>query len=894
MKKSTKKGIAVLAVIIAIITIFMAIKSFAADSKYLSIVGEREGDETYKIPTIDPEKTIWKIVSFDSMKATDKAKYDEAIYCINPEIGFGSETSAGNDRKEYNFSFNMKDLTKLEQKYKDMFADQTKYNSILWILDNCYLPKQEPEADRKSAKADLLKKAGIERDVLTDNDIEVVQQIALWYFSSEAEGYHYEPENFPVITLNDTAMEEIGRPLSTEGTKRYNDMKALYEYFISSAKTNSGSYGTANIRELNVPKIAFTTPKNNNTITKIKVIDNVEYFVAGPYKIEDKNHSSLPYELEGKVLDQSGKEVNEFKLLNSNEKIDNNLKLDKEILGKEFYIAVTTANKSITKIKLSMTANYITTKTTCWTHSENYATEQPVVIVEKTPQEDVIDVEVEIKRPDFDLALRKFITKINDTDITSREPKVDVSGLKNGKTTATYTHPKEPIGVKTGDKVVYTIRIYNEGEMAGYATEITDTIPEGLKFIVNDPINVEYMWKLSQDEKTIKTEYLSNDKDEKNIIKAFDKEKMTTLDYKDVKVAFEVIEPNTSNRVLRNIAEITDDADNYGETVEDRDSKPENVDTSKYEPPADNSSYQEDDDDYEQIRLEYFDLALRKFITKINSNNITSRIPRVDVSKLVDGSSTTATYTHNKEALGVQTGDKVTYTIRVYNEGKIDGTATEITDIIPDGLKFITADKSSVNKQYGWVLSKDGKTITTKYLANQTIKAFDREAEKPELDFKDVLVEFEVTEANTSERILRNIAEITESSKSDCDSTPDNVNTDKYTPPTDNSDYQEDDDDYEQIKLQYFDLALRKFITKVNSEAVNTRIPVVTLEKGKLVYTHTKEPVLVANNDVVIYTIRVYNEGKIAGYAKEVTDDTPKGLSYLPEHETNKKYGRTL
>ena len=59
---------------------------------------------------------------------------------------------------------------------------------------------------------------------------------------------------------------------------------------------------------------------------------------------------------------------------------------------------------------------------------------------------------------------------------------------------------------------------------------------------------------------------------------------------------------------------------------------------------------------------------------------------------------------------------------------------------------------------------------------------------------------------------------------------------------------------------------------------------------GNIVYEHSKDPVKVANNDTVIYTIRVYNEGTLAGYAEEITDDIPKGLEYLPEHSVNKKY----
>ena len=95
------------------------------------------------------------------------------------------------------------------------------------------------------------------------------------------------------------------------------------------------------------------------------------------------------------------------------------------------------------------------------------------------------------------------------------------------------------------------------------------------------------------------------------------------------------------------------------------------------------------------------------------------------------------------------------------------------------------------------------------------------------------------------------------------------------------------------IKLQnrQFDLALRKFITKVNDTEVTTRIPVFKVdEQGKYVYEHTKEPVLVANQNVVEYTIRVYNEGEIAGYAKEIKDDIPDGLEFLPDDELNKEY----
>ena len=49
-----------------------------------------------------------------------------------------------------------------------------------------------------------------------------------------------------------------------------------------------------------------------------------------------------------------------------------------------------------------------------------------------------------------------------------------------------------------------------------------------------------------------------------------------------------------------------------------------------------------------------------------------------------------------------------------------------------------------------------------------------------------------------------------------------------------------------------------------------------------------------ANNDLITYTIRVYNEGNVKGYATEISDDIPDGLVFLPEHKINKDYDWVL
>ena len=66
----------------------------------------------------------------------------------------------------------------------------------------------------------------------------------------------------------------------------------------------------------------------------------------------------------------------------------------------------------------------------------------------------------------------------NEDGTYTRAPKVDTSKLntkdENGKliTTAIYNHTKEPVQVQKGNYVVYMLRVYNEGSMAGYAAQI--------------------------------------------------------------------------------------------------------------------------------------------------------------------------------------------------------------------------------------------------------------------------------------------------------------------------------------------------------------------------------------------------------------------------------------
>ena len=564
-------------------------------------------------------------------------------------------------------------------------------------------------------------------------------------------------------------------------------------------------------------------------------------------------------------------------------------------------------------------------------------------------QQDDDDFEKLVLKPKtFDLRLIKRIVEVNGTKVPERLLSVDVTKLANGTaTTADYERDKDPVSVKNGDIVKYTLRVYNEGEIDGYASEISEDIPEGLEFmwsenkgneldadttltqVEKDAIKYNQgiwdMKTINQDThkvELITTDYLAKGKgaeiatDGANLIKAFDKSKgyVNTIndknpDYREVSVYMKVTASNDEvDKIIRNEAAITGDTDENGNSVDDRDSKPE--EWKKYE----------DDEDFDNIKVQSFDLALRKFIVAVSqdekiedsdylkdSNGAYTRAPKVDTSKLntvgEDGKLiTTATYNHPKTPVEVCKNDIVVYMLRVYNEESLDGYASEIKDHLPSYLTYVNGD---FNNKYGWKVSEDGRTVSTNYLDNSLIeKATSSEDGKITLSYKEVPIMCQVT--SDAQGKITNIADITkykdENKKdiTDRDSKENNVilPADKDLPAykdDQTGDYipgQEDDDDFEKLVVKQFDLALRKFITNISDKDVTSRIPQVKYDKdnNKITYEHTKDPLDVVTGDIVTYTIRVFNEGEVDGYASKVSDDVPDGLEYLPDNNLNKEY----
>ena len=104
---------------------------------------------------------------------------------------------------------------------------------------------------------------------------------------------------------------------------------------------------------------------------------------------------------------------------------------------------------------------------------------------------------------------------------------------------------------------------------------------------------------------------------------------------------------------------------------------------------------------------------------------------------------------------------KFRYSIKITNEGKIAGEATEISDYIPNGLKFVQEDNPDWREE-------DGKVVTNK-LAGTTLEP----GESAEVE---ILLTWVNSESNMG--VMINTAEISKDHNNygtpDIDSTPNN------------------------------------------------------------------------------------------------------------------------
>ncbi|MBQ3421970.1 MAG: hypothetical protein IJH34_09930 [Romboutsia sp.] len=463
----------------------------------------------------------------------------------------------------------------------------------------------------------------------------------------------------------------------------------------------------------------------------------------------------------------------------------------------------------------------------------------------------VISITVKDEPKTFDLGLRKFITAVSTdgnfsntstTTTYSRVPSIastEVTALKNltatfneGKT-AKKEHTKTPVEVGTGNRVLYTIRVYNEGEVDGKATEITDYLPSGLKLAEGSTINSTYGW--TQSENKITTSYLSG-----KTIGALTGE---TINYEDIQVECEVTaEAGANDKSLKNVAEITDSSNDFG--FEDRDSEPDNVEETGEDYDVETSPQgkgYEDDDDYDEIVVPSIQNGKYNIILVKEDEN-GEQLNSKAVFELRSGNNETET----KEVTGKLT---------IVENVEINSSNVETLDVYrikevkaPDKYcKFEGTIEITVKKKV------DGNTYIVE---NISYKVFD--SEEKEITTQDAKVYLK--DGNIFVEV-KNYKEQEE--------------------PKEEEPKKEEPEDSKE-----FDLALRKWVTQaIITENGQQRV----VNTGHGPYDDPEAAVKVEINKKFIntttvkfrYSIRVSNEGDIAGYAKEITDYVPSGLKFI-------------
>lgn len=664
--KTRKLIVATLLFMLVTVLFAFTNKTEAASSSGLGnlrIIKERMGIETYEpefkqvqgpyevtykhqLNTGNDDRTInvWKIVSANE-NTTEKLP---DLYCLRAGLGFATEGNVDNPENivNYDLAFNLpEDYEKVKTYLSGLnsevtiFEDKDSFNAVLKILDIMLLEKDMQNSEK--VQAYLMEYAGYTSDdftskplsVLSSADIEVIQQLAIWYFTNQEDK-----------TIIEEGKEVTYKPYHIEELNRVYTMLSC---------ENEDFYNTYDEIDVTNPDGTVTTRKN--------------------YKYVGYNDANHPY----------------------NSEFDNNAHailygaMRQDAANRLYKTLISTGKAAATEIKLDTTNTSglytpVNREIIVYLAGENTAIQQPVVQIKEKEADialrkfisKVNDEELETSRaPKVDTS--KFNTLIGD----------------KFQTTAIYNHPKKPVSVSAEDIVTYTIRLYNEGEIPAYIKEIRDYLPMWLQIDLTDTrgywraldennpsvfVSTPYCEIVGAggllDYEEIKEEakadpsllYLPNIKipaAKKNTAEDAKQEDSYILSYVDLEIKCKVKKDTPKEIAQTNIAEITKmTSDLAGEKIlKDRDSEVANaiIPTNEENPaePSYRPNYtggdnektpyyneenvvkaengdkyypgEQDDDDFDKVVISHFDLALRKFITKTGKSPVNNRIPEV-------------------------------------------------------------------------------------------------------------------------------------------------------------------------------------------------------------------------------------------------------------------------
>ena len=679
-----------------------------------------------------------------------------------------------------------------------LFESEENYLHFMWILENMYL-YGEKNPNKMNEFMDLI---GVSR--LPYNESDLVENNLILQDGAKITGEKYSVsrnEQIIKVTQNEALLQlvrqnherntDLSSGMYDNNAKLSGEAATFVERIIDALYSDRIKFAgyTINNKNKNFGKASYDGKVTINA--KDTVNDSGADWangVSGKFAVNNKYNSTIS---SVKVYINNNLLSSGYQLLDINgnditSSINDVLKSSASSGEYEFRVKYTGAVSATDTIKVELDVDYgKITKANLIKPKQDKAVidgteknNQFMISVSRSQESDTVSTEQEEEKvKKFDLALTKQVVKVSYPEASlikqdaeyGRLKDIDLYKLKNQKdTTARYIMDKSLVDVEEDCIVTYKITVYNEGDIDGYAEEITDYLPDGLE-LANTENNSTYRWS-NAGNGVIKSTYLSKDVDSARKINAFDGEILSSQE-----VLLDcIVKPTASMKTqidngekfeLDNRAEISKygyynetnvfilanelhiDVDSIqnsvftDSTANDRagligliKTEFENAQrTGKFlvEKQIDKAilDYQ-DDDDIERLCVfkdtRRFDLALRKWITAVNGTELknaedkplrepSQRIKFDEESKQVlmtqmlrEG---TLDYDNPKEAVTVHNGDLVTYRIAIFNEGERNAYAEEVTDFLPAGLEYV--ENNEINRANGWTATKrdDGITV---------------------------------------------------------------------------------------------------------------------------------------------------------------------------------------
>ena len=780
------------------------------------------------------DKYVWKIVTYSG----SAINYDRTLYCLKAEQGFYT-SEPGVFKETYNLSYDFMNKNSMSP----LPVPSQYYNQIVWILNHSYIPSASTASTDKTT---LLQNAGITgTSELTDDDIDVVQQLAIWYFTNDDDSTYHKD------MVGEASFQTVLQSTKTSGgtsayqaiedinQTRYDQMDKLFVYLVENAKK-----ATASSNSTSSP-IAM-----GNTTPTVEVSGS--NYIVGPFKI-DKNNDT-PYTINFSITDQSGKSLaGKYTLLDSNKSQTSQTLA--QLVGSNFYLRIpisTVNSENITSLRFSMNGNYTITTTTYWTKSGD-STVQPIVELGRTPKAFSGNKEVTFpKEGSYNLKLIK-VEQGNTTNklqgatfrITSPNGTVTETTSSNGEINV------GPITINTPGTDTITI-------------EETQA-PDGYEKVITAPINVQVTKTLSSNTYTMSNAVITNTQTGSSIsvsgstITVTVENKLIPKDSEYNLKLVKVEQGNTSKklqgaefRINSPTGEVTQTTNASGEInigqIAVTATGTDTITIEETKAP----------DGYEKI----ITAPITVQVTKVFENN-TYKMSTAQITNAQTGASLTLS------------GNTITVTV----ENKLIPKTSEYN------LKLIKVEEGTSNKLEGAefkINSPNGEVTQTTNASGEinigpiavTATGTDTitiEETKAPAGYEKIItapITVQVTKVFEDNTYKMSDAKITNSQTG----ASINLSGNTITVTVEN-------------RAKYFDLALRKYITQVNGENVkNTRVPVIntsSLKTGTTAsYNHRKDPVAVTTGDKVIYNLTIYNEGQKPGRATKIQDQLPTGLVF--------------